>query len=118
MEQDWLLDEYERLRLIRPYRPVSPVWRHLGWSAFWAVIGAATLVFAIFFSFSPRIDDGLLIAAGAAGGLAVISLGTAGIVAVRHRSQMQGPYEAPPEEPADSNTQMGTSRPARAMWSR
>ena len=116
MEQDWLLDEFERLRLIEPYRPVSPAWQPLGWAAFWAAIGVATLIVAVFFSFSSRVEDGLLIGVGAAAALALVSLVTAATLAFRHSQQMAGPYDAPPsDEPTEPNTQIGTSRPARAM---
>lgn len=114
MEQDWLLDEYERLRLIQPYEPVSPIWRHLGWAIFWAATAALTLATALIFSFSSRLEDGLLIGAGVIGVLALVSLMTALVLGLRHRSQMEGPYTEA-GEPADSSTQIGTSRPARAM---
>ena len=115
MEHDWLLDEYERLRLVQPYQPVSPGWRHLGWSAFWAVTGAITLAVFLLFTFSSRVEDSLLIGAGVAGVLSLISLANAAIVAVRHRRQMEGPYQPKADDAEDSSTQMGTSRPARAM---
>ena len=114
MEKDWLLDEFERHRLVEPYRPVSPGWRHVGWSAFWAATAAAALIVVLIFSFSDRVEDVLLIGAGAVGALSLVSLVTAVAVALRHRRRMYGPYEAEAEEPADPSTQMGTSRPARA----
>ena len=110
-----MLDEYERLRLIEEYRPVSPAWRHLGMSAFWVVTTAAILSVTLFYSFSSRVEDLLLVAAGSVGALSLVSLVTATTVAVRHRRQMEGPYQVPPEDPDGPSTQMGTSRPAKAM---
>ena len=115
VEQDWLLDEHERLRLIEPYRSVSPAWPHLGWSAFWAATGALTLATALFFSFSSTVEDALLIGAGGLGALSLALLATAVTVGLRHRRQMQGPYAASGDESTDPSTQIGTSRPARAM---
>lgn len=115
VEQDWLLDEDERLRLVQPYHPVSPAWRSLGWAGFWAAVTVATLLVALFFSFSSRVEDWLLLSVGATAALALVSLGTAAALAILHRQQMEGPYEALSEAAIGSSTQMGTSRPARAM---
>ncbi len=114
MEKDWyLLDEYERQRLIEPYEPVSPAWRHVGWAVFWAATTAALVATTLLFSFSDQIEDWLLLAAGAAGALCLVSALTAVIAGMRHRREMSGPYEDP-SAPADASTQIGTSRPARA----
>lgn len=115
MEKDWyLLDEYERQRLIEPYEPISPVWRHVGWAAFWAVTAGTAFAAGLLFSFSDQVEDWLLLGGGAAAALALVSILMGIATALRHKREMVGPYEAPPE-PDEVSTQMGTSRPARAM---